>query len=652
MNAPNEPAAPASHRAPTRGEVAAYAGLALLAMAPALLHPGSIVGDGVDAYGSHWFYWWMRTCVEHLQSPAWTNLFFYPSGKDVFAHTGLNLLDALLSVPFQWVFGPTLYQPIFMVVLLVGNALTMRALAWDVFGERRAAVVTALLWMTNPYVCYELTEGRPTQAFLWFVPPAFLCLRRAARQPGWMNAVGLGLAVGLAGWTYWFNGFFLVLLMTPLALFELRDAPDRRGALLRWGGGALVAAALVLPAVAAMAVAARHGAVPGVTNSGGIFDAPAGIGEGGLTPYRGLYLVERQGAPQLLQPAWGIPLLLALLARRSPVPRARWIAVLAAGLTIGIGPVLIDGVKPVLWTPYMVLYRLLPFFNRLWFPYRVLGVAFVPVCLLIAGWSQRARWLAPLIVVGSLAGQAYMAVWPLGRHDAASPPMLTALKHEGGALIFLPFKAQHDGLMWQTEFELPTFGGMGETAPTFWPADMRERLNNNFFRALRGAIMVPPQPVPYTPAERGALEAYGFRWVAVRIHLLDQEVDRIARRRRVPSDIPGARREAVRLASEVIGSPPAGLDADVVLWDLKGTYTADAAYAYSDARLQAIPPWIGALSAFEARMQTLGRMSAPAMQDHNLREAPANGAKPANTIRPANGAPPPNGPAPAAPDRR
>ena len=598
-----------------RREFAAYVVLALAGVLPALLHPGSIVGDGVDAFGTHWFYWWTRRCIEHLQNPGFTNLFFYPSGKDVFAHTGLNLVDAALSVPFQWVFGPTRYQPVFIVFLQLGNALSMRALAADVFADRRAVVVTTLLWMTNPFVLYELTDGRPTQAFLWFIPAAFLYLRRAARQPGWGNAVGLGLSVAMAGWSYWFNGYFLVLLLLPLAAFELRDAPDRRGALARWAVGALLCLLLVTPAIWAMAGAYKAGSVPGGAAAGGIFDAPSGIGEGGLTAYRGLWLLESKSAPQLLQPAWGIPLLLALLWRGGALARPRWAAMLIVGLMVAVGPILIAGDPPVLWTPYMLLYRVLPFFNRLWFPYRVLGVAFVPACLLIGAWAARFRWLPGMILTLSLAGQAFVAVWPLSWHAAASPPLLTSLRQEGGAVIFMPFKVSHDGLMWQTEFELPTFGGMGETAPAFWPADFRPRLSNGYIRALRGAVMVPARAVPFAPQERNAIANAGFRWVALRVSQLDMEVARAAERSGAPADKRRSRLEAVQMTSRVVGSEPVGLDGDVVLWDMQGTLQPPAGAAYSEARLADAPGWSGKLTALETRMLELGRVTEPVMQD-------------------------------------
>ena len=97
-----------------------FLAIGLLAVGPAL-KSGHVVGDGVDMYGTLWFYWWIQDCILELENPSFTTLFFYPLGKDIFAHTGNNFVDAVASVPFQWLFGNPGYQRWF--VLAVPNAL-------------------------------------------------------------------------------------------------------------------------------------------------------------------------------------------------------------------------------------------------------------------------------------------------------------------------------------------------------------------------------------------------------------------------------------------------------------------------------------------------------------------------------------------------
>jgi hypothetical protein len=127
-------------------EWSVYLSVAVVGVLPALLAGAHVVGDGVDLYGTLWFFWWIRDCVEHLRDPSFTDLFFFPLGKDIFAHTGNNFVDALVSVPFQWVFGFPHWQPVFTAVLLIGNAWTFRRLAHRVIGPGAGAFVATALW--------------------------------------------------------------------------------------------------------------------------------------------------------------------------------------------------------------------------------------------------------------------------------------------------------------------------------------------------------------------------------------------------------------------------------------------------------------------------------------------------------------------------
>ena len=330
-------------------------------------------------------------------------------------------------------------------------------------------------------------------------------------------------------------------------------------------------------------------------------------GEGVSVALRGLWLMERHGAPQLLQPAWGLPLLAAMLWPRLPLARTRWIVVLAVTLTIAIGPALTSREADIVWPPYMALHRHLPFFHRLWFPYRILGVTFVPACLLLGALCTRWRWMAGALAALSLAGQVAVATWPFNWHVASSPRMLTDLPRDRGAVIFLPAKIQHDGLMWQTEFQLPTFGGMGESTPLLWPPGFQQRLLNGFVRALRGGAMVPPQRPPFLPEERTTFEALGFRLVVLRLSLLEAEVIRAAQLRGVALDPMRSIADSITSISASIGHAPVGLEGDAVLWDLEGTWQTAAEHAYTRERL-AEHHWSGELkTAFLLRLDTLGR---------------------------------------------
>ena len=180
-------------------EALVYGLLALGAIWPSLGHPDNVPGDGVDLYGTLWFYWWIADSLGAGRDPGFTDLFFHPYGKDIFGHTGNNFVDAYVAAPLLWLLGTPGYYKVWVFVLMVGNALSFRVLARAVFQNRWAVFVSSALFMVNPFLMFELTTGRPTQAFVWFLPLAFWALLRAdqllrchvCRRAG--NHAGLGL---------------------------------------------------------------------------------------------------------------------------------------------------------------------------------------------------------------------------------------------------------------------------------------------------------------------------------------------------------------------------------------------------------------------------------------------------------------------------
>jgi hypothetical protein len=259
---------------------------------------------------------------------------------------------------------------------------------------------------------------------------------------------------------------------------------------------------------------------------------------------------------------------------------------------------------------YMLLYRHLPFFDRLWFPYRLAVVAFIPASLVIgamAGLAPRPRLaLAALVVVG-LGGQLVTGSWPFNHRHSRAPALIASLKKEGGGVIFLPMKIQHDGLMWQTEFQLPTFGGMGESAPIFWPEHWRQRLNNSLIKSLRGAAIDPKQERRVVKRDRESLEKEGFRWVILRRSLVESEMRRLLQEEHQSFDEDERMQQTIDAITEMLGAGPVGVGGDAVLWDLQGRYVAPPEWAASPENL-ANSGWqeIG-MPVYEEKLRTLGR---------------------------------------------
>ena len=116
--------------------------LSIFMVAPALVVKNSLIGEGVDLYGTIWFYDWIYESIQMGRNPSHTDMFFYPYGKDIFGHTGNNFLDAVLAIPFMAVFGFPLYQPIFYACILLVNALAFRKLAHALFDSLHARLGT------------------------------------------------------------------------------------------------------------------------------------------------------------------------------------------------------------------------------------------------------------------------------------------------------------------------------------------------------------------------------------------------------------------------------------------------------------------------------------------------------------------------------
>ncbi len=338
-----------------------FLGLACLATRAAWT-PGHVVGAGVDLYGTLWFYWWQLECLADLRDPGFTDLIFYPLGKDIFAHTGNNLLDATASIPFQLMFGPMEYQKWFVLALLVANGLAFLPLAREVLGKTWGAFGASVAWMINPYTLFEIHCGRLTQAFLVFTPLAFLAMLRIQRGRHWRWGILLGLSVALQAWTYWFMGWFMAIGLLPLAIYGWSQVKDTRNYARQLFLAAGCCLLLVAPAVLAMVAAASSGGVPGLaTESAGVLGSPGQLPNNVAAGLHGYDLLEQDNISILFTISWGLPLLYWLFRGTSRRP---WAAVLVTVLAFSVGPKLELGGMELVMPHYMLLYDHLPFFDR------------------------------------------------------------------------------------------------------------------------------------------------------------------------------------------------------------------------------------------------------------------------------------------------
>jgi hypothetical protein len=257
--------------------------------------------------------------------------------------------------------------------------------------------------------------------------------------------------------------------------------------------------------------------------------------------------------------------------------RLRWGGLALLMIAFSLGPVVeISPDNTIVLPHYMVLYRHLPFFSRLWFPYRWIVVAFFAVSvavgiLLQAATRDRSRAftviVSVLVVVVGLAEQAKNGALPLVHQSMHIPSVIGELGRRGGGVIDLPIGMAKRAMVWQTVHQQPTLGGMGENAPVFWPEEFHHRMASPMVRALSSATRRPDLEVLFDDSERWKLVDAGFRWVVLdggtAVELLSGLVQPL-------KGSPTERLGAIRRRLNLFLGTPVAVDGDVVVWDLTG----------------------------------------------------------------------------------
>ncbi len=475
-----------------------YILVAVAVIGPTTLFTADVVaGRGIDLPGTIWIHWWIRTTVEQGAIPIHTDLLFYPEGKNFFTDTGANFIDAWLGTPLQWLFGVPDFLDALQVVLLVGNALCMQALAKEITGGTApaAAWAAAIAFEVNPFVLQQVNEGRPTQVMLWF---AVLATRSLLRVPTgtWKDAALFGLYTALQGLTYWFTVYFLTLALLPLAVVLLVRAPR------------VVAPRLALAVAVAVAVTAPFlVGIASEIDSGNVRRLSFGSWEESPAAADGRWhLIVDQMASSAGLLTFGLA---ALALRRS------WPLLVGTAITIAVSVGgRLDITDPPLTNGFFVLlWENLPLFPRLGFPDRAAMGTFLLLPLAAALGLMRIdkvyAWMFAVVLVGEGFWRGGL---PVQTTRSGVPAAATHIRDNPGAVIYLPFGANDDAMVHQTFHGQPIFGGMGEREEDLRPPGYKKRLQNGFVVMLGGTLNDTDVPIQYTAAEREAITST-YRWV-------------------------------------------------------------------------------------------------------------------------------------------
>ena len=509
-------------------EWTSYFLILFLLLFPAILGTEDLlVGEGVDLYGTIWFYWWVGYALKNGLDTSATDMFFYPEGKDIFSHTGNNLLDAYLSIPFQELFGFPQYYSVFLFFILTLNVITFRLLAKSIIGSALGTWVATILWTINPFLIGELSMGRPTQTMFFFAFLAIWAFWRLQETMRMRWALALGFFVALQGWCYWYSGYFLAFVL--LGLFATTVSTAKRKFVLRdmiicYGLSVAVCLLLIAPALFSMQENINKGLVPGtgvvMENWWSLPDLKNNIG----SSLRSYHINEPIGHPMFRSWLWG-PLVLLLIWKGKQ--RKRWLLVLAITLLVALGASWKLFGLELPMPHYLFLFHWLPYFDRLWFPYRILGFSFLVISL----WAglQVSRFpsasrvvLLCLFGVGiGLGENYYWKALPIPSKQSHPPSAVSCIRDKA---IELPIGFVRQTLMWQTIHEQQTFGGMGENGLIFLPKKYRQRLQNPFVLFLAKASFDPDTQQVYAHPDKQRILDLGFHYLVLDREIIEMEL--------------------------------------------------------------------------------------------------------------------------------
>lgn len=464
----------------------------------------------VDHYGTQWFYWFVEYNLKNGLSADNTNMFFFPWGKDIYKHTGSNVLDAYMAIPFRSLFGPVLGYNLFVLFGYALSGVAFYRLSRELSTDRVVCAVSAVFFTLQPYLLLELLEGRPTQAIALFPVLFFWALIRSGLRRGLAAPILGGVMLALSGYQYWFYALFggIAALIHGIwrTIFPAPGAGGRAATLARHGVMGLIAIGLALPVALPMVLMTTSGEnVPGLLDtdlwswaaSPPITREGNRIGIFSWQPLRaamGFLVIDNDGDERFLSQYIAVPwvsLLLLLLWFRRPgkLDRGTVIAMLVGLTIVSMGPVLLIGTSALPNIPYIYLVKSVSFLRRLWWPSRCLLFVILLLSLVMV---QALSWLRRQPARVQAAGFAGLALWwawdlndtgtlPFPTWDATIPAGYQCLGKgdRSGAVIELPYAWTQAHLYFQTDHEHPLLGGMLEDNTTFTPPEFTEFRTSN-----------------------------------------------------------------------------------------------------------------------------------------------------------------------------
>lgn len=507
--------------------------------------------------GVMWWYWNITNNPWRGISPLTNDLHAYPVGFNHYAQVG-SFGDAVSSAPFFLSLEVPASYNLTLFAFLCFNAMAAYLFFHRWWGGRVLPTLFALAYTFHPLFHFFVEEGRPTQLVFGWVFLALAGARPLVDDPhrGSIRLLVLGLVGSFL--CFWFNGFFLYLLLPAVWLAAAREMePPARRALARRGAKALVlGAALAFPFGLPLLGDALSGeGIKGV----GMFNLPS-VWHHSWFSARPWEVFLPQSPFNMVLPYVTIGLaLVALVVWGLAWRRGEGRTALGAstpGFLVGgalfyvltLGPYLrlgqttlqIGEYYPAL--PWAWLHWGLPFYSRLSYPYLVFPFLLIVVFFLCGrfltratrggGWRRSMGWIvgAALLLEVLFRGGLTVISSPF-----AVPEYYRGLRDEPGvrAIIEYPFGAADFRHVYQSVHLKPMINSRGSEMGILIGRPRLERL----FRetAALGTLMAYQRqghPLHVTAADRQKLIKIGFD----RLIVSDQARRRSSRLRNMPMD--------------------------------------------------------------------------------------------------------------------
>ncbi len=529
---------------------------------------GLVYVGGGELEGWLWRYWWMKELLKTLwhQSPRhWLSILYVYFCAGNYPETG-NVFDLqTFSLILEPIFGDPLYYNIKVSLILFLNGLSGYALAKYFTKKPMVSLIGATLLTLNPYVLFEIGNGRIRQAMLFSMPLFVIYLFENYKKLTLKSALLAGFWLGLTAAIYLFYGMASLFFALSFLIYHLIF--DRKN--FTWIFAKYVVVILVVFILVSGPFSFRYiemvlsnEKLPEVTYGRSfpplsfLLKDPSQLDP--RDPLSHSILRYRTDSlpvdfPINSKAIINIPLVVVILTVIPllwvrPVPWL-WIFNLLLFYILSLGPYLKTGTGssnyvtisgkaiPLL---YVVFFKYVPFFARLFAPLRMLGFFYVAlVVILTVNISYTIDVLAEkkpklkgglegvfvsLIIFLTIFQMYNERRFPLATTKVVFPEVYEHIKDKSRiGIIELPFRVgdyinfyqiyHHKKLLWGW-----AYGGVPRDFPDSIPSYLaipNFREDNSFIRALEKLNVDPKTPMRFTKKDLEALKNAGYRYVVV-----------------------------------------------------------------------------------------------------------------------------------------